>query len=248
MSYTRLNSLDIITSTSLCSLGRADERVFFRRGSAKNDEVIRLMSRDRVTTLPRNAIDYDRLFQRLVAHACFFMKIFRDNADLKVVDGVGKSPTDFAADTLILFLDERVSCEGDENAVLACLKRVMEHDILDARRSAAAKTTKKVEPVSGETNGDGEVLEGLDDYPSRDAVDLTVEGAEFKGRLYELLEHADPELYELVYAIFEEDALTPRVIAEVIGTTPDDIQNRKKRLRTFLSKQNIMKAPVSVPR
>ncbi|MGC2161527.1 MAG: hypothetical protein WA634_06455 [Silvibacterium sp.] len=248
MSYTRLNSLDNITSASLCSLDRADERVFFRRGSAKNDEVIRLMSRDRVTKLPRNAIDYNRLFQRLVIHACFFMKIFRDHADLIVVDGVGKSPTDFAADTLILFLDEKVSCDGDEDAVLACLKRVMEHDILDARRSAAAKTTKKVSPVSGEINDDGETLEGLDDYPSRDAVDLSGEGAEFKGRLYELIEQTDPELYELVYAIFEENALTPRAIAEVIGTTPADVQNRKKRLRTFLAKHNIMKAPVSVPR
>lgn len=248
MSYTRLNSLDNITSVSFCSLCRADERVFFRRGSAKNDEVIRLMSRDRVTTLPRNAIDYNRLHQRLVVHACYFMKIFRDDADIRVVDGVGKSPTDFAMDTLILFLDEKGPCEGDDDAVFACLKRVMEHDILDARRSSAARTTKKVEPVSGETNDDGKALEGLDDYPSLDAVESAAEGADFKGRLYELLEHAEPELYELVYAIFEENALTPRAIAEALGTTAGDIQNRKKRLRTFLTKNDIMKAPASVSR
>jgi hypothetical protein len=172
------------------------------------------------------------------------MRIFRGNADLIVVDGIGKSPTDFAADTLILFLDEQVSCSGDEDAVLACLKRVMEHDILDARGSAAVKTTKKVEHLSGETTDDGRVLVGLDDYPDRDAVDLIVEGSEFKRRLYELLEYQEPELYELVYAIFEENALTPRAIAAVIGTDADDIQNRKKRLRTFLAKQNIMKTPV----
>lgn len=198
-----------------------------------------------MTALSRNAIDHNRLWQRLVVHACYFMKIFRDDADVRIVDGVGKSPTDFAMDTLLLFLNEKVPCEGDEDAVFACLKRVMEHDILDARRSAAARRTKKVEPVSGETNDDGDTLEGLDDYPSRDAVELAAEGADFKGRLYELLEQADPELYGLVYAIFEEDALTPRAIAEVLGTTPHDIQNRKKRLRTFLPKHDIMKAPVS---
>lgn len=210
---------------------------------AKKDVVVRLMGRDRVTTHQLNAVDYHRLFQRLVAHACFFMKIFHGNAELSVVDGIGKSPTDFAADTLILFLDEQVSCTGDEDAIFACLKRVMEHDILDARGSAAVKTTKKVEPVSRETTDDGKVLAGLDDYIHRDAVDLIVEGTEFKRRLYALLEHDDPELYDLVYAIFEENALTPREIAAVIGTDAADVQNRKKRLRTFLAKQNIITTP-----
>src|SRR5208282_1167709 len=202
------------------------------------------MSRDRVAALQRDTVDYNRLFQRLVAHACFFMRIFGGDADLIVVDGIGKSPTDFAADTLILFLDEQVSCNGDEDAIVACLKRVMEHDILDARGSATVRTTKKVEPISGKTTDDGKVLEGLDDYSDGDAFDLRVEGAQLKQRVYELLEHQEPELYDLVYAIFEENALTPRAIAAVVGTDADDIQNRKKRLRTFLAKQNIMKIPV----
>ena len=201
-----------------------------------------------MTTHERKTVDCNRLFQRLVAHACFFMKIFRGNADLSVVDGIGKSPTDFAAYTLILFLDGQVSCTGDEDAIFACLTKVMEHDILDARGSAAVKTTKKVEPISGETTDDGKVLRGLDDYPHRDAVELIAEGTEFKQRLYALLEHDDPELYDLVYAIFEENALTPHEIAAVIGTDAAGVQNRKKRLRTFLAKQNIMTAPPKATR
>jgi hypothetical protein len=216
--------------------------------AARKDVVVRLMGRARVTTHQRSAVDYNQLFQRLVAHACFFMKIFRGNADLRVIDGIGKSPTDFAADTLILFLDEQVSCSGDEDAIFACLKTVMEHDILDARGSASVRTTKKVEPVSGEKPDDGNLLAGLDDYPHRDAVDLIVEGTEFKQRLYELLEHEDPELYDLVYAIFEENALTPREIAAVLGTHAADVQNRKKRLRTFLAKQNLMTTPARASR
>jgi hypothetical protein len=74
------------------------------------------------------------------------MKIFSSVADTRVVDGVGKSATDFAADALLLFLDEQVNCTGDENAIFACLRRVMEHDIMDARDSATAKTTMKVRP------------------------------------------------------------------------------------------------------
>ncbi len=56
------------------------------------------------------------------------------------------------------------------------------------RKSAATRTTKKVEPVSGETCDDDKVLEGLDDYLDGNAICLRVEGTEFKQHLYELLE------------------------------------------------------------
>jgi DNA-directed RNA polymerase specialized sigma24 family protein len=171
------------------------------------------------------------------------MRIFSSAAETFVVDGDGKSATDFAANTLLLFLDNKIPCTGDENAIFACLRRVMENDILDVRRSATAKTTTKVQPVSGSTSKDGTSLKGLDDFAHRDAVDKLVEANEFKQRFYELLEVSEPELYELVYAVFEENALTPRAIAEVIGTDSDDVQNRRKRLRTFIAKHNLMKTP-----
>ncbi len=117
----------------------------------------------------------------------------------------------------------------------------MEHDILDARRSATAKTTTKVEPVSGSMSKEGKLQDGLDDFAHRDAVDEVVGADVFKQRFYELLEEPEPELYELVYAVFEENALTPRAIAQVIGTDSADIQNRRKRLRTFIAKYNLMK-------
>ena len=58
----------------------------------------------------------------------------------------------------------------------------------------------------------------------------------FKQKLYSLLEKEDRELYDLVFAVFELDAYTPREIADAIGTTPADVQNRKKRLKTFLAR------------
>ena len=65
-----------------------------------------------------------------------------------------------------------------------------------------------------------------------------MEGDLLKERLYMLLEKTEPELYEVVYAIFEFNALTPRDIADVVGTTSSEIQNRKKRLQTFLAKHD----------
>ena len=179
------------------------------------------MSRDRVAILPKSTIDFNRLYQRLVLRACYFMKIFPGDADSKLVDGVGKSPSDFAMDTLLLFLEEGTSCTGDEAAITTCLKRVMEHDIVDARRSATARTTKKVLPGAGRQGDDGVVQEGLDDFEDPRGFELSMLGDELKATLYGLLEHEDPELYDLVYAIFEENALTPRAIAEILNTTSE---------------------------
>ena len=191
-------------------------------------------------------VDYERLLQKLAVHACMVMKIFSSAATSFVVDGVGKSATDFAGDTLLLFLDGRVTCVGDENAIFACLRLVMERDILDARRSSAAKTTQKVEPVSGTMSKDGKQQLGLDDFAGRDTVDAVAEASQFKERLYQLLEHSEPDLYELVYAVFEENAFTPRDIADVIGRDSPEVQNRKKRLLTFIARHNLMKITAKV--
>ena len=97
----------------------------------------------------------------------------------------------------------------------------MEHDIVDARRSATTKATKKVLPGAGRQGDDGVVEEGLDDFENPKAFELSMLGDEFKATLYALLEQEDAELYDLVYAIFEENALTPRAIAEILNTTPE---------------------------
>jgi hypothetical protein len=115
----------------------------------------------------------------------------------------------------------------DEDAIFACLKKVMAHDILDARGCAAVTTTKKGSPSPERQPMTAKSWPVWDDHPHRDAVGLIAEGTEFKQRLYALLEREDPELYDLVYAIFEENALMPREIAAVIGTDAADVQKER---------------------
>lgn len=184
-------------------------------------------------------VNYEKLVGRLAERACHVLGVVRSVASTYVVDGLGKSPVDFALDVLELYLTEKLSFGGDEEALFAFLAEVMGHDILDQLRSSARKTTVKVSPLSGDFQ-DGEVLTTrLDDFDSGLSVDGLVEGELFKERLYALLEHSEPELHEMVYAIFEFDVFTPREIAEIVRTTPADIQNRKKRLRHFLTKHNL---------
>ena len=193
------------------------------------------------------SVDHVRLLQELAVHACKIMKSYGLNASATVlVDGIGKSARDFACDTLILFLEGEAKCPGDQAAVCAYLRRALERDIVDALRSSAARTTKKVQHVSGVPSEDGKQEVGLDDFPARDDTAATAEANLFKQRMYGLLETSEPELYELVYAVFEENALTPREIAAVIGCEADEVQNRKKRLRTFMAKHSIIEFPAKV--
>jgi DNA-directed RNA polymerase specialized sigma24 family protein len=187
--------------------------------------------------------NYEKLVGRLTERACHVLGVVRSVGSTYVVDGLGKSPVDFALDVLELYLTDKLSFSGDEEALFCFLAEVMGHDIVDHLRSSARKTTVKVSPLSGDLQ-DGEVFgTGLDDFDSGLSVDKLIEGELFKERLYAVLEHSEPELYEMVYAIFEFNVFTPREIAEIVGTTPSDIQNRKKRLRNFLAKNNSYGSP-----
>jgi DNA-directed RNA polymerase specialized sigma24 family protein len=135
-----------------------------------------------------------------------------------------------------LYLTGALPFTGDEDALYHFLAEVMVHDILDQMRSSARRTTKKVPHLSGEVDETGTPQKGLDDLESGLSIDQLVEGDLFKERLYAALKPTELELCELVEAIFELNVLTPREIADVIGTTPSEIQNRKKRLKTFLAK------------
>ena len=194
----------------------------------------------RLSPTASQSVDFNRLLQRLTAQACYFLQFYPADASSRVIDGVGKSAVDLAMDTIVLFLEGELLCTGDENAIFSCLRRVMEHDILDARGSSSAKTGKKVDTVSGNTAEDGTALTALDDFAASDDVGQLVEEELYKQRLYEALEHEDPALYDFVFAVLEYNALKPREIAEVLGTTPDDIQNRKKRLRTLISDRKLL--------
>ena len=165
------------------------------------------------------------------------------SAPIYVVDGLGKSPEDFAFDVLNLYLTEQINFAGDdEDGLFRFLAEVMGNDILDELRSSARKTTKKVPHLSRDGQDDPQAAKGLDDFDSGFSVDELVEGNLLRERLYSILEKSEPELYEVVYAVFELGALTPREIAELVRTTPSEIQNRKKRLRTFLAKHDLAAA------
>jgi RNA polymerase sigma factor (sigma-70 family) len=187
---------------------------------------------------PKLVVDYEKLIGRLTERACRVLGVVRAVASTHVVDGIGKSPEDFALDVVTLYVTEKLQFRGDEKALLAFLTRVMGHDILDELRSSARKTTAKIPALAGEAEDEETATDRLEDCDSGFSLESLVEGDLLKERLYAQLETTEPKLYEVVYAIFEFNALTPRDIADVIGTTASEIQNRKKRLQTFLTNRD----------
>jgi DNA-directed RNA polymerase specialized sigma24 family protein len=187
---------------------------------------------------PRLVVDYEKLIGRLTERACRVLGVVRAVASTHVVDGLGKSPEDFALDVVTLYVTDKLQFSGDEKALFPFLAKVMGRDILDELRSSARKTTVKVPALTAEGEDERARPSRLEDSDSGFCLDSLVEGDLLKERLYVLLEKTEPELYEVVYAIFEFNALTPRDIADVVGTTPSEIQNRKKRLQTLLAKHD----------
>jgi RNA polymerase sigma factor (sigma-70 family) len=221
----------------------AGEAGFFRRRRQKYLSRPAFIEADKRRQESDLVVDYEKLIGKLTERACNVLGVMHFSAPIYVVDGLGKSPEDFAFDVLNLYLTEQINFAGDdEDGLFRFLAEVMGNDILDELRSSARKTTKKVPHLSRDGQDDPQAAKGLDDFDSGFSVDELVEGNLLRERLYSILEKSEPELYEVVYAVFELGALTPREIAELVRTTSSEIQNRKKRLRTFLAKHDLAAA------
>jgi len=221
----------------------AGEAGFFRRRRQKYLSRPAFIEADKRRQESDLVVDYEKLIGKLTERACYVLGVMHFSAPIYVVDGLGKSPEDFAFDVLNLYLTEQINFAGDdEDGLFRFLAEVMGNDILDELRSSARKTTKKVPHLSRDGQDDPHAAKGVDDFDSGFSVDELVEGNLLRERLYSILEKSEPELYEVVYAVFELGALTPREIAELVRTTPSEIQNRKKRLRTFLAKHHLAAA------
>ena len=65
--------------------------------------------------------------------------------------------------------------------------------------------------------------------------------ANYRDRVRSAFE-SEPKLKEVVEAVLDLDLYKPEEIADAIGTTPTDIQNRKKKLRRRLGATGLVTA------
>jgi hypothetical protein len=182
----------------------------------------------------QSPIDYKQLLKQLTLRAARLLNVSRDY----VIAGVGKSPADFAYETVEMFVlgDIAYRAADDPGGLLRYLSRIMGRDILDALKSSAHAKTKLMPSVAvtDEERDGGE--RSLDDLPAGN-LDVTeeIQSQRYKNSVYELVAN-DAKLSEMAYAIFEVNAIDPRDIAGACNTTTADVQNRKKRFRRLLDK------------
>lgn len=153
----------------------------------------------------------------------------------------GKSPEDYAQAALTRFLDPRdpsVAWSGDRgkpttDGVFAYLREVVKNDFIDDRRPRSPHRRTRAIEVSGLSEGTTALAVDPPDPRPPTAGDLV--GKVDRDRLFTaLLEGAsgDVDLEEYLWLQYDSDgyhAYPPRRAAELLKTTVEDINNRKKR-------------------
>jgi DNA-directed RNA polymerase specialized sigma24 family protein len=188
--------------------------------------------------------DFGEVLNRLVIHARNL------NAGL-VCSGVrervlagGESAEDLAMAVLLKFLDplepsvswSAQKGEPTKDGVVAYLKRVLERDLFDLKKSKRYTTTIYLDSYEPEDDEAGMTL---------DQVAVTYYGPEAETlrqeRIAWLLKQfdAEPELNEIVKLLFDPagyTAFSNQQLAQLLDTSVREIENRKKRIKLSLSK------------
>lgn len=170
---------------------------------------------------PLDGTDWADVLRRLRVYAIVLYR-----ADW-VMAGTGKSPSDLVGDVIVELLEGKIRYDG-RRPLVPVLKKALYHDFLDMKKSAERRTTTIREAG---VDAVGETTDGLDDLPATvaPAPDVMV-----RESVYEAIGD-DQLLRDFAYAILECGAGTPTDIAGLLGTTTDDVENRRKRLRRRLA-------------
>jgi DNA-directed RNA polymerase specialized sigma24 family protein len=182
-----------------------------------------------------NDAEYRRLLKILTVRACRVFSVAASKGDDWVLGESGKSPADFAAETLIRWATNQLQFTGKPEALEAFLTKVMTNAMYSTLRRREVKTSRsgKTTPAD-ELTGDASLQskpESLFDIRSllRDAA--------FRKVLDECTAD-DEELTEYVLAIetFEDVIPTAQDIASLLGVPVKQIYERRRKLARRLGK------------
>jgi DNA-directed RNA polymerase specialized sigma24 family protein len=199
-----------------------------------------------VKTFSFGQIDPEDILQRLTVFAYSLFGSFPDPSFEPVMKFHGASPEDVAVATLARLLDpddhkvEWNPAQGPmtRDALLAYLKTALFHDFIDMTRKRMYKASAYL-PLVADNPGGGEDEMTLDDFIGKlESPETRAIRKEQQERLVARFDN-EPELKELLTAQLDPDgyqAYTNKELAALLGTTVDEIENRKKRLLNRLLK------------
>lgn len=189
----------------------------------------------------RPDIDFGELAVRLASYGLRTFAEFGLGGQSATVPGVGLSVEDFVWNVLSEFAEGALSYEADRGELFSLLAKALRNDIIDALRKAAHFREEARSPLPRESKSENE-LPALDELPTPGTnIDTVLAEDSYRKRLLAAFAE-EPELAEIVRAVLELDLTKPREIAEVLGISVSDYQNRKKRLRRRLIEYQAVEA------
>jgi len=182
-----------------------------------------------------NDAEYRRLLKILTVRACRVLSVAGSKGDDWVLAESGKSPADYAAETLIRWGTNQLQFTGPREAVPAFLTKVMTNRIVSTLRKREVKTSR-----SGKTTVVDELTEDVSPRSKPETLsDLRslLRDAAFRKALDQCTAD-DDELKEYVLAIetFEDIIPAAQDIASLVGVPVSKIYERRRKLARRLGK------------
>jgi DNA-directed RNA polymerase specialized sigma24 family protein len=176
-----------------------------------------------------NEAEYRRLLKMLTLRACRVFRVAVSKGEDWVLAESGKSPADYAAETLIRWSTSQLSFTGTPEALEAFLTKVTTNAIITTLRKREVKTSRSGKTALADPSIDDPALqerpENLFDIRSllRDAA--------FRKALDQCIAD-DEKLKEYILAIetFEDIIPKSRDIASLLGVAVEDIYDRRRKL------------------
>ena len=182
-----------------------------------------------------NDAEHRKLVRILTARACRVLRVAASKGEDWLLPESGKSPADFAAETLIRWGTNQLQFSGPPEALPGFLMTVMTNAIISTLRKQAVKTGR-----SGKMTPADELTEdGSPQSKPESIFDLRslLRDDAFRAAL-DLCTADDEALKEYVVAIeaFEDTIPAARDIASLLEVPVTDIYNRRKKLARRLGK------------
>jgi RNA polymerase sigma factor (sigma-70 family) len=190
--------------------------------------------------------DFRNLTERLTAYGLVVFGQFSLGGPATVIPGTGLSIEDFVANVLLAYAIGKIKHQNSRGSLMTVLSTAMRNDIIDALRKKSHELEEARATTSADENSEDKHHEkaALDEYPQSLAADpySVIDEDEFRARIRAMVDD-EPQLKDLVEAVLDLELYRPEDIADALGTSAADIQNRKKKLRRRLRQSGLVHLP-----
>jgi hypothetical protein len=191
-----------------------------------------------------NIPDFRALADQLAAYAVQIFAEYGLRDPALVVSGTGRSIEDFLAQVLGDYATGKIKHHSSKGELISLLGKALKHDVHDSlvrKRSHLREENRDVTPAPSDDGTRTEkAIDGLP-HPAP-SVDTLFDEQEYKDRVRAALS-AEPDLVDLADTAFELNIEKRQEQANVLGINPEELDNRKKKLRRRLIEYGFFAAP-----